>query len=90
MSDHKVKELLARLHGELEKTDKVDSETLELVRELDTDTDIDRLLESGAAAEEYDSVLARANSMETRFAVDHPVAERFLREIIDSLSKIGI
>jgi len=88
MSDHKIKELLARLHGELEKTEKVDSETLELVRELDTD--IDRLLESGAAAEEIDSVLDRANSMETRFAVDHPVAERFLREIIDTLSKIGI
>jgi len=31
-----------------------------------------------------------SRSVETRFAVEHPVAERFLREIIDTLSRIGI
>ena len=88
MSDTKIKDLLASLHEELENTDAVDSETLEMVRELDQD--IHRLVESGASAGELDSVLDRANSMETRFAVDHPVAERFLREIMDALAKVGI
>lgn len=88
MSDNKIKDLLASLHKELENTESVDPETLQLVRELDED--IHRLVDSEASAGEIESVLDRANSMETRFAVDHPVAERFLREIMDALAKVGI
>ena len=88
MSDNKVKDLLARLHKELENTENVDSETLQMVRDLDED--IHRLVESDAGSDDIDSVLDRATSVETRFAVDHPVAERFLREIMDALAKVGI
>ncbi len=88
MSDNKVKELLAKLHRELENTENVDSETLQMVRDLDED--IHRLVDSDAGVVDIDSVLDRANSVETRFAVDHPVAERFLREIMDALAKVGI
>ena len=88
MSDSQLKDLLDRLHRELEKTDQVDPDTLEQVRQLDDD--IQRLIDSGAQTGEVDSVLDRAASMETRFAVDHPVAERFLREIMDTLAKLGI
>ncbi|MCH8056480.1 MAG: DUF4404 family protein [Proteobacteria bacterium] len=88
MSDQQLRDLLARLHKELENTDEVDSETLELVRELDTE--INRLVESGSGGDEFDNVMDRAKSVETRFAVDHPAAERFLREIIDALAKVGI
>ena len=88
MSDNKVKDLLARLHKELENTENVDSETLQMVRDLDED--IHRLVESDAGSDDIESVLDRATSVETRFAVDHPVAERFLREIMDALAKVGI
>ncbi len=88
MNETDLKKLLSRLHGVLENTDQVDPETLELVRELDED--INRLVESGSSGEDFDNVVDRAKSVETRFAVDHPVAERFLREIIDTLAKIGI
>lgn len=88
MSDNKVKDLLAKLHRELENAEQVDSETLEMVRELDED--IHRLVETEASKSDIDSVLDRATSVETRFAVDHPVAERFLREIMDALAKVGI
>ncbi len=88
MGDQKLRDLLARLQKELENTDEVDSETLELVRVLDTD--INRLLESDPASDEFDNVMDRAKSVETRFAVEYPVAEKFLREIIDSLTKVGI
>ncbi len=88
MSDQQLKDLLTRLHKELENTDKVDSETLELVRELDSE--INRLVDSDSDSDEFDNVMDRAKSVETRFAVDHPAAERFLREIIDALAKVGI
>jgi hypothetical protein len=88
MSDQSIKELLALLHSELEKTDEVDSETLNLVQELDEE--IHRLVESDTASDDVGNVLDRATSIETRFAIDHPKAERFLREIIDALGKVGI
>jgi phosphate uptake regulator len=88
MIENDLKQLLSRLNDTLENTDTVDEETLALVRELDEE--IHRLTEAGAQAEEVEGVLDQAKSMETRFAVDYPVAERFLREIIDALSRVGI
>jgi hypothetical protein len=88
MNEKSLQELLNSLHEVLENTEKVDPETLELVRELDEE--INRLVETGSADAEFDNVVDQAKSVETRFAVDHPVAERFLREIIDALSKVGI
>ena len=88
MGNHDLKELLNRLNDALEDTDRVDEETLALVRELDEE--IHRLTEAGAQPGEVEGVIDQAKSMETRFAVDHPVAERFLREIIDALSRVGI
>ena len=88
MNDKNLKELLNSLHAVLEKTNEVDPETLELVRNLDEE--INRLVESDSSEGDFDNVVDQAKSVETRFAVDHPVAERFLREIIDALSKVGI
>jgi hypothetical protein len=88
MSDQKLKELLGSLQKTLENTDKVDSETLQLVRELDED--INRLLDPESPEDDQDSVIERAQEVETQFAIKHPTAERFLREIIDALSKVGI
>jgi hypothetical protein len=88
MNQENLKELLNSLNEALEKADQVDAETLRLVRELDEE--IHRLTEAGAQADDVEGVLDQAKSMETRFAVDHPVAERFLREIVDALSRLGI
>jgi hypothetical protein len=88
MSEPDLKELLNRLNDALEGTERVDEETLALVRELDEE--IHRLTEAGAQVDDVEGVLDQAKSMETRFAVDHPVAERFLREIVDALSRVGI
>jgi len=88
MSDHKLKELLNSLHDALENTETVDPETMKLVRDLDED--INRLLDSDTEDNDFDNVVDRAKSVETRFAVDHPIAERFLREIVDALAKVGI
>ena len=88
MTKQTLKVLLSRLQDTLEQTERVDAETLKQVQELDAE--IHRLAEAGASGDDYDGVLDQAKSMEARFAVDHPVAERFLREIIDALAKVGI
>lgn len=88
MSNEKLKQLLASLHATLEQTEEADPETLALVRELDGE--IHRLVAEDADHEDYASALDRAQALETRFAVDHPVAERFLREIMDVLARLGI
>ena len=86
MTDNNLNQLLSELNQALEKIDEIDPETRALVKDLDED--INRLLESGE--EDLDNVVDRARSIETRFALEYPVAERFLREIIDALAKVGI
>ncbi len=88
MNDSKLNELLKKLNEELEKTDSVDTETAALLQELEDD--LQRLSGEDAATHEYESVLSRAQALETRFAAKHPTAERFLREIMDMLAKVGI
>ena len=88
MKDKDLKTLLANLHDTLEKTEQVDAETLQLVQDLDEE--IHRLSERGAGEDELEGVLDQARSIQSRFAVDHPVADRFLREIMDVLAKVGI
>lgn len=88
MTETHIKQLLAQLQDALEDTRQVDAATLDMVRELDEE--IHRLTEAGAPPGDYDGVMDQAKSVQARFAAEHPVAERFLREIIDSLAKVGI
>ena len=88
MPDHELEALLLKLHQELENTDKVEAETLALARQLDAD--IHKLVESSSTTETFELVLERARSLRNQFAVNHPVAERFMAEIMDTLVKIGI
>lgn len=86
MSQERIKGLLQQLQQELSASAEVDAETLALVRQLDED--IDQWLE---AAEDVNSPLMDdAIALEARFAASHPVAERLLREVIDTLARIGI
>ena len=88
MPDPELKTLLVKLHQELENAGKVDSETLGLVRKLDAD--IHKLVESSSPGDTFESVQERARSLKNRFAAEHPVAERFMAEIMDTLSRLGI
>ncbi len=86
MSQERVRVLLNELKLELANADQVDEETLALVRQLDQN--IDELIE---ASEQANSpVMDDAIALEARFAANYPVAERLLRELIDSLGRIGI
>lgn len=86
VSNERIKHLLLQLKEELDNADDLDAETVSLAQAVDDD--IHQLVESGEG--QMDSVLDRAGQLEARFAVDHPLAEKFLREIIDGLGKLGI
>lgn len=87
MSNDEIRQLLEKLQTEIKNT-RVDEETRALVKQLDTD--IHELLGAESQSADSDSVLKRARSLEANFASDHPTAERFMREVIDTLGKMGI
>ena len=87
MSNREIKELLGKLRDEIQNT-KLDDDTLSLVRDLDAD--IDDLLDPEGDRAETESVLEKARELETNFATDHPTIERFMREVIDVLVRMGI
>lgn len=87
MSNNEIKDLLGKLRAEIGRTE-LDDETLSLVRDLDAD--IDDLLDPEGDRAETDSVLEKARELETSFATEHPTIERFMREFIDVLVRMGI
>jgi hypothetical protein len=84
MSNEEIRSLLTKLQNELQETE-LDDETRSMVQELDSD--IHGLLESG---EDSDSIMQHARQLESDFATVHPTAERFMREVIETLARMGI
>jgi chorismate mutase len=87
MSNIQIRRLLAKLRDEIQKTE-LDADTRTLVRELDSDIHV--LLDSNAVGAEAASVLKRAKELEANFAIEHPTAERFMREVIEALARMGV
>ncbi len=87
MSNTQIRELLARLKHAMQETE-LDDATRSMVRELDSE--IHDLLEADGESAQTDSVLEKARELETSFAADHPAIERFMREVIDALVRMGI
>lgn len=87
MSNSQIRDLLGKLQEEIQKTE-LDEDTRTLVRDLDAD--IHDLLDPKGQSTESDSVVEKARALETSFASEHPTIERFLREVIDALVRMGI
>lgn len=87
MSNRDIRQLLAELQDEIQKAE-LDDETRSAVQRLDSD--IHNLLDHDADQADTDSVLKRARLLETNFATEHPTVERFMREVIDLLVRMGI
>lgn len=83
MSKERLGELLAELSDELHNTGEVDDETRRMLGQLHED--IDRL-----TGESHAGTVDLAKNLESRFAANHPVAERIAREFADILAKMGI
>jgi len=84
MAKDRIKELLTQLQEEIRSTD-VDDEVRELINELDKD--IHGVIEND---EDVSALIDRAKEMEADFATRYPAAERFMREVIDALVRMGI
>lgn len=87
MSEQRIRELLEELVTELDQNDNVDPELVATVRRLESDID-DAV--NPEVDTETNTVMDDAIALEAAFAVRHPVAERILRELINTLSRIGI
>lgn len=87
MSETEVRDLLERLKEEIQDAE-LDAGTRQLM--MDLDAEIHALLEADADQEALASVTDRAREMEAGFESDHPLAVRVLREIVQSLARMGI
>jgi hypothetical protein len=87
MSNEKIRELLDKLHEEVQKTE-VDANTRSSLKELDSE--IHDLLESSTSEQKVSSVVEQAKLLEAEFAIKHPTVERFMREVTDILAKMGV
>lgn len=89
MTDQNLRELLEKLHQELEKTEAVDEKGNEMLRHLDAD--IRSLLKrSGAKAETDETMLERLQDTIDHFEVTHPRLTTMLSQMMRILSNAGI
>jgi len=87
VSEQRIRELMVELINELEKADSVDEDTVKVARKLEAD--IEDLM--NPAVDSSDStVLDDAIALEASFAASHPMAEKIVREFINTLSRMGI
>ncbi len=84
MSNERIKELLAQLREEIRETD-VDDELQKLMSDLDND--IHSVIEDDA---DVGALVDRAKELEADFATKYPTVERFMREVIDALVRMGV
>ena len=87
MSEERVKELLGELIAELENTESIDTEVVDLARRLESN--IHDFVNPEIDTTE-NTILDDAIALEASFAASHPVAEKIIRELVNSLSRIGI
>lgn len=84
-----LRERLASLHAELDKTSAVDPQSRELLIALLSD--ITRLLgPSGTSADEDTSLTERLDELAVQFEAEHPALGTALRQVVDTLGKAGI
>lgn len=86
MPSEKLKSLLTELKAELKQTAEPDNEVLRLMQTLDTQLQAVLNTQEPSDASITDTLAA----LESHFAVNHPVAERYIRDLLDALNKMGI
>ncbi|MBT3531079.1 MAG: DUF4404 family protein [Gammaproteobacteria bacterium] len=87
MSEERILELLKELHQELKGTEGLSEELAGTVQKLEADI-ADAVNPDVDTSE--NTILDDAIALEAVFAVSHPVAEKLIRDVINTLSRIGI
>ena len=89
MTDQDLRELLERLHNELEGTETTDEKEREMLGHLDAD--IRTLLQrSDANAEADDPMLERLQDSIDHFETTHPTLTTMLSQMMTILSNAGV
>lgn len=89
MPEEKLKRTIKSVHQELSKSGELDEDLKELLRTLDKD--IDRVLAKQPLADDEDETMSeRVEKMASRFSAEYPRLEMLLREVSDTLGKLGI
>lgn len=88
MDRHELTSLLDKLRSELESGQAVDEQLRQSLRSLERD--IQKVLTDKPSAEGDDSLSERAQEIEARFATEHPYLATTLRDVMDTLGKMGI
>ncbi|MFK7863158.1 MAG: DUF4404 family protein [Pseudohongiellaceae bacterium] len=87
MSNEQANQLIVELIAELEQESAVDSETIVKAKSLQQSM-ADTLSEEADIA--GNTLLDDAIALEASFAAQHPVAEKLVRELVNTLSRLGI
>lgn len=87
MNEEKVKQLLKELLVEIKQGETHEEELLASAQQLESD--IDALLNPEVDTS-GNTVMDDVVALEARFAANYPVAEKNVRELVNSLSRIGI
>lgn len=87
MNEEKVKQLLQELLEEIGQGENPDEELLGSAQRLQSD--IDSLLNPDVDSSD-NTVMDDMIALEAQFATNYPVAEKIVRELVNSLSRIGI
>jgi len=66
----------------------MDHEAVHKLRHFEVE--VDRIIAQDHPSPNDDSLIEKTKRLEITFAQDHPVAEGILREIVDTLGKMGI
>ena len=90
MDTHKLKTAMAQLQSELESGGKLDPELQQLLKSLDKD--IQSALAANAQPEDdlVSSLNERTQTIDARFSAEHPYLSTTLRDVMDTLGKMGI
>jgi hypothetical protein len=87
VSEQRILELLEELQQELQGTEGLSDELASTVKKLESDI-------ADAVNPEVDTsentILDDAIALEAVFATNHPIAEKLIRDLINTLSRIGI
>lgn len=85
MNRDTIRTLLSRLRESLDPSE-IDPDTLASTRAFEAD--IRQFINSEEAPAQ--TLMNQAKALEVKFAVEHPIAERILREIIEALARMGV
>jgi hypothetical protein len=88
MADKKLHELLTQVHEQLKQQDSIDAESQALLQKVLTDVNV--ASGSGSVEDISQDLSDRIEQQAVEFEQEHPTLAGILRQIMDTLGRIGV